>query len=897
MPLPADVAVFDVPEVDAPGGLTDTELVVTARPGTDGFRLQLPSDVTHKGGVADGSVSTAKLADDAVTGRKIGAGEVAEGHIADGAVTARKIPRDTIDQDHLRADSVGHSELRADSVGTQEVQDGSIVSSKLSQSIRDAIDAAATTGGLSATQAAKLAARSLNPQADGAAQSADYALRGAYTTRAFDQTVWNANGLAAGQVMVNPAGDPRHVKIALRDEDVEVESFLEDAEANECRVRIRLENQTVHVQGNLDADHARSNNVREWVLKNPAINNADAGSAVTVHIQSAIAARIDTLIANTLGTLGPLREDEDHLQDRVGSLEKKDEDLEQRLDHERKKVDALDALTADLEVVDDAVWAANSNDDVSFAIVPSTDPNYARVAAGTVPEGLAFHTARQSDIVHGDDRTRSRFIVRVRKTFAGKLADYRLSYDGGKNHSLLWVWQEFASDATYRYLTYYAAANAPLSWIFESGQADLEHHGTGTHTRFLGEVRDASGVAARVYRSTQSGQVIPSLEVSPGRSSSQVRLILRWRGRHDSVGEPAQYIVLRRGTTELARATQDYVVAGRYEHRVIEFVDMPLTTSEVRYNALAVGESAASNIDYRDMVITAIDYGATPAPAQQQAPAVTAYPRHAWYFRWVESTAAAPTFQGATWAAGNFFNIPAGWTTTYQAPPAAAGWTLYIAFAVADSLGNVSGYVQASTPGLNTLYWTAREGNASSTFVAGTHHYMQINGGPLIPLDDPAIAETDFSWTPLLTHTATYGGSDHIFSHILPPIDLNDWSEMRMRIANHGFGTPPPYHRDSVTNALSVALIRDLADHDELDFGRGYGLMASVGDGRAELAVGGEQASSWPQYEGAQIPWVLRRQQHAPTNTRTIHSTVAKPRTGNYNNVAAHQLTVQWEFR
>ena len=876
MPLPADVAVFDVAEVDAPGGMADNELVVTARPGTDGFRLQGPSDVTQKGGVADGAVSTAKLADDAVTGRKIAAGEVAEGHIADGAVTGRKIARNAIDEDHLAADSVGRSELRGDAVGTGEVEDGAITSSKLSQAVRDAIAAAAATGGLSATQIAKLAARSLNPQADGAAQAADYGLRGAYATRAYDGAVWNANGLAAGQIMVNPAGDPRHVKIALRDEDVEVEPFLEDAEANECRVRIRLESQAVHVQGNLDADHARSNNVREWVLKNPAINNAAAGSAVTVSIQSAIAARIDALVAANLATLG---------------------DLEQRADKQRTKVSELEALTADLEIVDDAVWAANTNAQVAFAIVPSTDPNYARVAAGTVPQGLAFHTARQSDVVHGDDRTMSRFIVRVAKAFEGKLADYRLVYDGGENDSLLWVYREFAEDATYRYLTYYATATAPLSWIFESGQVDLQHHGTGTHTRFVGEVVDASGVAARVYRSTQSGQVIPSVEMSPGRTSSQVRLILRWRGRHDSLGNPAQYIVLRRGTQELARATQDYVVAGRYEHRVLEFIDTPLTTSELRYNALAVGESGPSNIDYRDMVLTVIDYGATPAPTQQQAPAVTAYPRHAWFFRWVQAGQPAPTFQGATWAAGVFHHIPAGWTTTYQAPPAAAGWTLYIAFAVADSLGNVSGYVQASTPGLNTLYWTAREGNASSTFVAGTHHYIQINGGPLIPLDDPAIAETDFSWTPLLTHTATYGGSDHIFSHILPPIDLRDWSEMRIRIANHGFGTPPPYHRDSVTNALDVTLIRNLADHDELAFGRGYGLMASVGGGRAELAVGGEQESSWNQYEGAQIPWVLRRQQHAASDTRIIHSTVAKPRTGNYNNVEAHQLTVQWEFR
>ena len=167
-------------------------------------------------------------------------------------------------------------------------------------------------------------------------------------------------------------------------------------------------------------------------------------------------------------------------------------------------------------------------------------------------------------------------------------------------------------------------------------------------------------VAARVYTSTQSGVVLPSVEVTPGRRSSQMRVLLEWRGRHDSIATTPQHILIRRGTTEIARDTQDYVVSGRYEKRLLQTVDMPLTTNTITYTGFPVGKDAAENIDYRDMKLTVIDYGATPAPTTQQSPGVTAFPRHAWYFRWVESSAAAPTFQGATWSQGNFYNIPAG---------------------------------------------------------------------------------------------------------------------------------------------------------------------------------------------------------------------------------------------
>ena len=146
--------------------------------------------------------------------------------------------------------------------------------------------------GLTAAQTAKLAARSTNPQADGAAQTADYLLAGTYTTLAYNQTLWNANSIGTGRIMVGPAGSPtRSVKIRLQDTDVEVVNMLNQAETVGSNIRVRrADNQTVLYEGTLDADHARTNNVHEWVLSTPTVGSTPNGVIVTVAIQSTIEA-------------------------------------------------------------------------------------------------------------------------------------------------------------------------------------------------------------------------------------------------------------------------------------------------------------------------------------------------------------------------------------------------------------------------------------------------------------------------------------------------------------------------------------------------------------------------------------------------------------------------------
>ena len=151
----------------------------------------------------------------------------------------------------------------------------------------------------------------------------------------------------------------------------------------------------------------------------------------------------------------------------------------------------------------------------------------------------------------------------------------------------------------------------------------------------------------------------------------------------------------------------------------------------------------------------------------------------------------------------------------------------------------MSGYVQSSTPGLNTLYWTARQGNASSTYVAGTHHYIQFNDGPLIPLDDAAIAETDFSWTPIWTHDGTFGATTDTHTQLTPDLNLDDWSEIKWRIGNHGYGSAPPYHRDSETTSIRTSLIGELSGHSNTTPGRSHTMLVTVGDGDFRTLHGG----------------------------------------------------------
>ena len=96
-------------------------------------------------GLADGSVTTAKLADEAVTGRKIAGDSVASGHLVDNAVTGSKIPSNTIATRHIAADTVTQGEIAGAAVGTPELAADAVTEAKLAAGVRSKLNARTTS--------------------------------------------------------------------------------------------------------------------------------------------------------------------------------------------------------------------------------------------------------------------------------------------------------------------------------------------------------------------------------------------------------------------------------------------------------------------------------------------------------------------------------------------------------------------------------------------------------------------------------------------------------------------------------------------------------------------------------------------------------------------------------
>ena len=97
-------------------------------------------------GIPDGSITNAKLADDAadqrviatdsVGPRELAPNSVRDGHIADNAVISRTIPSNAILTRHIAEDQVTRGEMAANSVGDTELVDGGVIMSKLSAAIQ-----------------------------------------------------------------------------------------------------------------------------------------------------------------------------------------------------------------------------------------------------------------------------------------------------------------------------------------------------------------------------------------------------------------------------------------------------------------------------------------------------------------------------------------------------------------------------------------------------------------------------------------------------------------------------------------------------------------------------------------------------------------------------------------
>ena len=109
----------DVPVVDA---------TLVGNIGVSGASLpsaitDLQTQITNvsAGGVPDGSITSIKLADEAVIGRKIAPRIIAPGHLGDAILQDRHFPSEVIDQRMMAANSIGNSEMRADAINYAEL--------------------------------------------------------------------------------------------------------------------------------------------------------------------------------------------------------------------------------------------------------------------------------------------------------------------------------------------------------------------------------------------------------------------------------------------------------------------------------------------------------------------------------------------------------------------------------------------------------------------------------------------------------------------------------------------------------------------------------------------------------------------------------------------------------
>ena len=81
--------------------------------------------------IANGSVNTLELADDAVTTAKIAAGAVGTTELANDSVTAAKIPDNAVQNEHIADNAVGSDAIANGSVNTLELADNAVTQAKI----------------------------------------------------------------------------------------------------------------------------------------------------------------------------------------------------------------------------------------------------------------------------------------------------------------------------------------------------------------------------------------------------------------------------------------------------------------------------------------------------------------------------------------------------------------------------------------------------------------------------------------------------------------------------------------------------------------------------------------------------------------------------------------------
>ena len=135
---------------------------------------------------------------------------------------------------------------------------------------------------------------------------------------------------------------------------------------------------------------------------------------------------------------------------------------------------ALEAKTADLFLETAETWAAAT--DASFLALPADNAQLARVRSGNVPQGLTGWT---TDVTTTEPRA-----ILIRVPLTAQLADYRILL-GDDNAVRL---DAFGVDATGTQYAYMTSTSLSLQ---AASRIRLQHHGTATHTRFIGMLADA----------------------------------------------------------------------------------------------------------------------------------------------------------------------------------------------------------------------------------------------------------------------------------------------------------------------------------------------------------------------------------------------------------------------